>query len=55
MVPQNVEELSHKEEQLLRIKLKIRLIFNNRENLLDFLKSNCYKSKFFNTYMSLEK
>ena len=45
-------EISHKEEQLLRLKVKRRWIFNNRENLFLFLKPNFYKSKFANTYMS---
>ena len=36
-------EISHKEEQILRLKLKIKLIFNNGENLLDFLKTTFIK------------
>ena len=31
------------------------MVFNNYENLLFFPKSNFYKSKFANTYMSYEK
>ena len=30
-------------------------MFNNKENLLSFLKSNFYQSKFANSYMSYEK
>ena len=48
-------KISQKEEQLLRLKVKKRLIFNNRENLLFFLKSNFCQSKFARKYMSYEK
>ena len=49
-------EISQKEEQLLKLKVKKNdWFFNNKENLLLFLKSNFYKSKFANTYMSYEK
>ena len=47
-------EISEKEEQLSRLKVR-RKIFNNRKNLLFSLKSNFYKSKLPNTYMSNEK
>ena len=48
-------ETSQRKEQLPRIKVKKKKIFNNKENLLLFLKSNFYKNKFANTYMSYVK
>ena len=50
--------MSQKEEKqptLQKKKKKRRLNYNNRENLLFFLKSNIYKSKFANTYISYDK
>ena len=48
-------EISQKGKQLLTVKVKEKIDFNNRENLILFLKSNFYKSKFANTYLSYEK
>ena len=48
-------EISQKGKQLLTVKAKEKIDFNNRENLILFLKSNFYKSKFANTYLSYEK
>ena len=39
----------------LHLNKKSRFTFNSRKNLLFFLKSNFYKSKFANMYMSYEK
>ena len=49
------EEINQKEQQLLRLKVKKKTFFNNTENLLFFLNSNFYKSKFAKTYMSYKK
>ena len=48
-------EISQKEEKLLSLKVKKKIDFYNRENLLLFLESNFYEIKFANTYMPYEK
>ena len=42
-------------KKYLHLKKTSRLTFNSRKNLHVFLKSNFYKSKFANIYMSYEK
>ena len=45
-------ETSENKQQTLRLKVKRKIDFYNKENLLSFLKPSFYKSKFANTYMS---